>query len=218
MEVPLPDAVDAIFKSAVACNDCFADRRNKRSQVDLAQPRWIGPRYWSARPRVVVVLKNPGAGNQRDGRADADFRKCLLAYRDGATDIQPVFDHQRRDMAHWGDLCSFYMQGFGLAFDETAFVNLAWCGEDSNKPSNAMLSHCFDRYGSALLRILDPQVLILGGTSTEGFAPRLREALPRAQIECVLHFAHRPMHAGRRPEQIARVRATVARARGGASP
>jgi uracil-DNA glycosylase len=218
MAGPIPDAVDTLFKSAVACNDCFSDIRLKRSQIDLAQPRWIGARYWSSRPRVVIVLENPGAGNHRDGRADKEFKQRIVAYRDGKTDIQPVFDHQRRDMEHWGDLHSFYMQGFGLEFNEIAFVNVAWCGEDSNKPSRAMLNHCFDRFSGTLLRLLNPHVFILGGRSAQRFESRLRSMFPRAEITSVLHYAHRRMHAGRRPAQIKQVREVISRAREGIGP
>jgi len=59
---PLPENIDDLFKSAVRCNDCFENGRLQRSSIDLAQPRWIGPRYWSVRPRVLIVLMNPGAG------------------------------------------------------------------------------------------------------------------------------------------------------------
>ena len=157
----IPKMIDGLCRSAVSCNDCFdAELSIARTLVDLAQPRWIGPRYRFSKPRVLVVLTNPGAGNARDGSANMVFRDRLLAYRQGETDLQPVFQHQRSDMPSWGDLFPFYIDGFGLDIDETAFINIAWCASVSrslprkNAYPTQMLKRCFERFTSPVVQAL----------------------------------------------------------------
>jgi len=216
----VPQAIDDLCRSAASCNVCFESGLPiVRTRVDLAQPRWIGPGYWTSRPRVLIVLTNPGAGNARAATADLTFRQLLTDYRDGKTDLGPTFKHQRKDMANWGDLICYYIDGFGLDLDETAFVNIAWCASISRKtpPANAypsaMLKRCFSEFTQPLAKELNPQLLILGGDKAASFAPQLKSILPDSEAVSVLHYAHRPLDLPKRPHQIEHVREILARLR-----
>jgi hypothetical protein len=160
----------------------------------------------------LIVGKNPGAGKQRDGLADAEFLKHLEMFKNGRCGIEPAFEHQRRDMRNWGGLNEFYMDGFGLKFDEVAFVNIAWCGTSDNSAPKSMLNSCFERFTGPLIRLLDPNVILLGGSDAQGFTMKILRVCPGAKIEPVLHFSHRPLDRHKRPEQIARVRSVLAAA------
>ncbi|MFO8083345.1 MAG: hypothetical protein R6U27_03390 [Desulfobacterales bacterium] len=55
-------AIEAIFSKAMKCRKCFSGGIAEAAYVDVAQPRWIGPGYFDAAVRVLVVSLNPGAG------------------------------------------------------------------------------------------------------------------------------------------------------------
>ena len=211
--------IDKWCRVAVRCNECFEGELHiQRTRVDIAQPRWIGPRYQISRPRVLIVLTNPGSGIARHSTADLTFRQELVDYQQGNADLRPVLDHQRADMPNWGGLQSFYMEGFGLNLDETAFINIAWCASISNaKGKNAyppeMLDRCFGRFTAPVVQALNPELFILGGGAAQKFATRLRVIVPAAEFVNVLHYSHRPRDLPKRPGQIGHVRAVLARLR-----
>lgn len=176
-----------------------------RSKVDIAQPRWIGPRYYTAKPKILIVLINPGAGATRRDDQDLKFNTILREYNAGGIGIHPVFDHIRGDMVNWGKLLSFCIRGFGLDLDEIAFANIAWSGEAANQHPSRMLDKCFNRHTQILLKILSPTLVILGGGDAARFKPRIETLLPNTKLVCVLHYAHREGKAAQ-SEDEARVR------------
>jgi len=112
--------LDDLFRKAMRCNACFESGHIARSFIDIAQPRWIGSGYRLAKPRVLIMMTNPGAGENRRDDEDSKFGDALRRYSANQTDILPVFDHQFKDMANWNKLLSFYVDGFGVDIQEIA--------------------------------------------------------------------------------------------------
>ena len=73
--------IDQIFRHAVACRVCFRGAMHLNpALLDVAQPRWIGERYWDGL-RIVIVLANPGAGKGINDNANRDFRRLIKQTR-----------------------------------------------------------------------------------------------------------------------------------------
>ncbi|MEI7815514.1 MAG: hypothetical protein WCJ13_12105 [Coriobacteriia bacterium] len=201
---------EALCSRAVGCRRCFDARSVAPSLIDIAQPRWVGPRYESAKRRVVVVMLNPGSGESRRDGADERSRQLIRAFADGSGSLDAVFEHQAADMPNWsrGRLLRFYIDGLGLPLDEIAFANVAWCATRGNRYPGPMLTRCFERHTRELLTILDPDVVLLSGSATHRFAERTRGLLPDSRVVPMLHYAHRE---GRSAEarELQRVRSEI---------
>ncbi len=189
---PSSPSVDGIARSAVSCNICFNRGLCKRSIVDRAQPRYIGAAYHALKPRVALVMLNPGSGDYRSDSADRKFKKLLDAYAMGRAGLERVFEHQRFDIPRWGRgrFLSF-IEASGLKLDDIALANIAWCGTSGNRYPQEMLSTCFERYTGPLLEILSPDLVVLAGDPAHKFANKVQLRAPRAVIVCAPHYAHR---------------------------
>lgn len=190
---PSNPAVEQLVRTAVGCNVCFETLNLSRSRVAHAQPRWIGTDYWHTRPRVAFLMLNPGSGESRTDRMDVRFNRLLAEYAAGARPLEVVLAHEREDMPNWGRgrFLQFYSSHLGLRLDRIAFVNVAWCATKNNAYPDAMLAECFARYTLPLLRILQPDLLLLSGAKTRPFHAEIAAALPEARVEPMLHYAHR---------------------------
>ena len=187
-----PD-VTQLARAAVACNFCFETPGLSRPRVAHAQPRWIGADYWHSRPRTAFLLLNPGSGESRNDRADVKFNTLLEDFAAGTRSLDEVLAHQREDMHEWGHgrFLRFYSAHLGLRLDRIAFLNVAWCATKSNVYPDSMLKECFGRHTLPLLRILQPDLLLLSGSKTRQFQAEIAVALPTARVEPMLHYAHR---------------------------
>ncbi|MFZ0207725.1 MAG: hypothetical protein WAL59_16760 [Roseiarcus sp.] len=119
--------LNRLFKVAINCNECFTGNKLTRSEIDIAKPRWIRKHYWTAKPKVVIVLINPGAGATRRDDQDSKFKTLLREYKQDKISIEPI---------------------------KIAFANIAWCGEAANRHPPWMLDNCFNRHTQVLLNIL----------------------------------------------------------------
>jgi hypothetical protein len=187
-----PD-VTQLARAAVACNFCFETLGLGRPRVAHAQPRWIGADYWQSRPRVAFLLINPGSGESRNDRADVRFNTLLEDFAAGTRTLEEVLAHQREDMHEWGRgrFLQFYSAHLGLRLDRIAFLNVAWCATKSNAYPDPMLKECFGRHTLPLLRILQPDLLLLSGSKTRQFATEITAAISTVRVEPMLHYAHR---------------------------
>jgi hypothetical protein len=81
--------INAVFRNAMKCRRCFDKKLGQKAFIDVAQPRWIGPRYFANDLKVMVVLLNPGAGNSPEKtKANEEFLNILYEYRDEKVGIQ----------------------------------------------------------------------------------------------------------------------------------
>ena len=202
----LIDELEPLFRRATRCRHCFNQRWALPPLVDVAQPRWVGGGYERSRRRILIVLLNPGEGKRRS-EANTRFLALLRDYRDARVPIDQVFRHQAQDIPNWGGgrFVRFYVKGLRLALNDIALANIAWCPSKDNAYPKMMLEACFKCHTSSLIRILNPDVVILSGTATHRFETVVGHMLPKAQIIPTLHYAHRK---GRRSEEeeLARVR------------
>jgi hypothetical protein len=204
-----------LFREAVRCRACFQDLGVTSARVDLAQPRWVGEEYWSIRPRVAVVMLNPGGGQSYSELTARHLVELLTQFSLGTANVEAVYEQQRVDMPNWGrggNFLRFYLNGFGLRLRDIAFANIAWCATQGDKYPYPMLRRCYERHTRRLLELLDPNIVLLSGSKTHEFAGPLAGFLPLATIVPTLHYAHR---GGARTEaaEFDRVRALLAASR-----
>lgn len=186
--------VAAGYRRAARCRICFAGEPTVRPGiVDVAQPRWIGERYASAEPRVLFILLNPGSGQSDSAAYNEEARRLMHAYGDGRAKLADVLMHQRAHMPDWGRgrFLSFYTDALGLKLDDTAFLNIGLCSTEDNRYPSWMLRQCFDKHTGQLVRVLDPELVLLSGSAVEPFRDFILNGSPRAQVETMLHYAHR---------------------------
>lgn len=195
---------EALCSTAMKCRHCFDRFDVETATIDIAQPRWVGSKYWSTRPRVAIVMLNPGSGESRDGTADIRSLSLLKDFSQGRGSLADVLQHQAADMPNWGrplraetgklrgrQFTAFYFKGLDLKLDEIAFANIAWCATSGNKYPTPMLCACYAKHTQSLLRLLAPNVVLLSGSATHRFAARIGVAVPNSKIIPMMHYAHR---------------------------
>lgn len=184
-------SLESLCLDAVTCRVCFSKHGLRSAYVDLAQPRWVGPQYWSADPRIVILMLNPGEGKLRE--ENKFFRKILWQFKERQAKLCDVFNYQKADMPNWGrgKFWAFYVEGLGLPIDEIAFANVAWCATKGNEYPRRMLQECFKRHTFGLLKFLKPHAVLLSGAPTHTFMSEVLTAAPNARMLPALHYAHR---------------------------
>lgn len=197
--------IEAFFHESVKCRKCFVQGLAESAFIDVAQPRWIGPKYFNASVKVVIISLNPGAGNRIDKqRLNVLFRQVLHDYRAGRKTRQDLFAFQRQCIPLWGTppgrFVRFYMEGMGLTLDKVALANIAWCAAAKNKWSRSMLSQCFHLHTGKLISAIRPDVTILSGLGTHKYATEIEQLVPRCRAVCTLHYAHRKNRGAERAE------------------
>lgn len=191
----IPPNFQRVCTTAMKCRWCFKQLPLEAPTIDIAQPRWIGRTYWSARPRVLVLMLNPGSGDSRSDKADDEAVHLLRCFAKTKTDsgLRKIFEHFKQDSENWGrgHFRRFYSEYLGLGFEDIAFANVAWCSTRGNHYPVEMLERCFSQHTQEILRVLMPQVVLLSGSATYRFADRIKKLLPGTAIIKMLHFAHR---------------------------
>jgi hypothetical protein len=195
--------LNEIAIGAIRCNACFETGQLTRSYVDLPQPRYIGPGYINAHPKIAWVMINPGAGSANPG--NQSWHSVLMAYCDGEASLDDVFAEQRRHFRAWNKLLPFLDQ-HGLDVDSIALVNIAWCASKNNEYPKEMLLHCWDRHTSSWLAALAPDIVILSGSAVHRFETQINSLLPAARVIKTFHYAHRPRDAARADARAAEIR------------
>lgn len=187
------DRLEALAREAAHCRACFHRGDLQPPTIDIAQPRWVGSGYWNAKPKVCVLMLNPGAGSGRKDSADAKMRSLLMEFRDGKVGLGDVLQRQRLDMPNWGRgrFYNFFFTLIGLRLDQTAFANVAWCSTVGDKYPMGMRTNCLSKFTGRLLDLLAPDVVILSGGSVGDHEREVRRFAPKANIIRTLHYANR---------------------------
>ncbi len=195
--------VDKICRAAMTCRQCFRGRRKpgeilplNPALIDLPQPGWIGPNYWTASKKTLLLLLNPGAGKSESKRESNEFfKKILYEYREGKVGLIELLSYEKKHMEGWGTpkrrFLDFYLDGLNLDFDEIAFANIAWCADEENKHPKEMLHLCFQKHTSSLITAIVPDVILLSGSGTHSFLAQVRSIAPKAEVITMMHYAHR---------------------------
>jgi len=178
--------------------------------IDIAQPRWVGPAYWAAQPRVAILMINPGGGGSRSHSSTDRTRAVIHSFAAGSGTFDEVLEHQAQDIPSWGRgrFAAFYLAGLGLALNKIALANVAWCATLGDRYPANMLKTCFSRHTGRLLQILSPDFLLVSGSSAHDFVEQIGLDLPGAKIVPTLHYAHRKGQAAQTRE-LERVRSQL---------
>lgn len=188
------ESTEAIARRVVDCNFCFTNLGLQRTSADdLAQPRFIGKNYWAAKPKVVVVMTNPGAGDNKDQGIHKQRRDLLKNFLNGAASLDEVFKDQFADMFNWGhgQFMSYFVDSLRLSFDSVALLNIAWCATKGDSYPKRMFNECFTRHTESALKLFAPDAVLLSGGEAQGFHLNISTAVPGARIFHVRHYAHR---------------------------
>jgi hypothetical protein len=188
--------LEQLFRVAIRCNECFEDGQLGRGYIKVAQPRLIGKNYWTCPRKILVLMINPGEGRDDKGhdRGDEQIRE----FGSGRNILDEIFQSQRKDLPNWGKFMPFYSGSLGLCVDELALANVAWCSTMGNKYPASMLDKCFIRHTEPLVRLLNPDVILLSGTNIHRFGTNLEHAAPKVRVILTPHYSHRE---GREYEQ-----------------
>ena len=206
--------LEDLAREACHCRSCFDDPNLGLSAptIAIAQPRWVGPRYWHSPQRILIALLNPGSGESRNDDADDHMYRELLEFRDKRRTLDAIFAYQAKDMPNWGrsgNFLLFYVAGLDLELDDLAFVNIAWCATAGNKYPPQMLSNCYERFTSRLVAILSPRNVLLSGSKIPASVYRnMRSIVPNAKLIPMMHYAHREGTLAQ-DEELRRVRARL---------
>jgi len=183
-------------RAATGCRECFTRREVQAPYINVAQPRWVGPKYWTAPFRVAILMLNPGQSRRDSGAKE--FLRLIHEFRDGTTQLGKILEGQRESMESWGNppgrFTGFYIDGLGLDFDDIAFANIAWCATASNRYPGTMLDRCFELHTGPLLKILHPTVVLASGSKVQGFGKKIAAILPEATV---IKIALRPSRRAR---------------------
>jgi len=206
--------VDNIFKKAMDCHTCFDNGVAERALIDLAQPRWIGRRYFNVHPKVIIVTLNPGAGNSPEKRElNSSFLQILRDYKNDKKSLQELFDFQGNYIPKWGNPSGKFLKFYtkmGLEMENIVLANVAWCADAKNKWSTKMLATCFNKHTKELIEIINPDIAILSGSGTHKFDKKIKDALPTWNIIKTLHYAHREGKT-REKEELERVKEEISK-------
>ena len=189
-------AVETLYQSAMACTACFSSNSELHlATIDLPQPRWVGAAYHASKPRVLVVMLNPGQGDGPQLEQNLRLKHLLHQYKRREANFGEVMAFQRQHMPIWGRpqgrFLPFYTTALGLKLDELSLLNVALCATKENKYPRHMLSRCFETHTSAVAVTLQPDVVLLSGSASHSFLPAFAQRMPQARVLPMLHYAHR---------------------------
>ena len=197
--------VQEIYKSAIKCNDCFANNKYgiQRGLVSKAQPRWIGKNYFSSNNKVVMVAINPGNVGKKSSynkiKTAEDFQDKIMKFWRDNSKWDELMSFINEDMENWGNgrYKKFYFDLMKLKIDEVALMNMMLCsatpvGGTRNAYSKQTLENCYNRFTRKIIIELNPEFIILSGTlvnnAMKKFKDELLKDLPNTQIINTFHY------------------------------
>ena len=167
--MPNYNAFERTCVEAVSCDRCFTKMGIARASVDLAQPRYVGPKYWAATDRKLFLMTNPGAGN--GSASDQSMRRDIISYRSQELNLEQLFDRQRQLILEWGrGKFLAFVEKLGSSLDDVALLNVAWCATQGNKYPSGMLQTYFAAHTRHALAALQPTMIIACGAPAQKFA------------------------------------------------
>ncbi len=165
---PVPQAFEAVCAAAVNCDHCFKAGYVQRPYIDIAQPRYVGPDYWSADRRFLFLMINPGGAN--GSWADQQMRKEILQFRSGELGLAELFKLQRAHIAEWGGGKFLrYFNSIGCDLREVALLNVAWCATKHDSYPDKLLGQCFSSHTLPAIQALRPTAIVACGVQAQKF-------------------------------------------------
>ena len=125
------------FREATKCSACFENKRLKRGIISIAQPRWIGKKYFEADQKICVLMINPGNLGKKNELSklstSKEFQALIDSYTKREASWEELMDFVLMDMPNWGGggkYMSLYFDYLKLRCEEVAFLNLMLCSAD----------------------------------------------------------------------------------------
>ena len=135
MSIEAKRGFERVVQAATGCRECFKLGEVSAPDIDVAQPRPVGHRYWGRSFRVAILMINPGRSPKNSETAKA-FPGLIRRFRSGTMKLRELLDGQQARMERWGRppgrFREFYIDSLGLEFDDVAFANIAWCATATN--------------------------------------------------------------------------------------
>jgi hypothetical protein len=101
--------LEELARTATRCRDCFTNGLVTAPYINVAQPRWVGPSYWNSRPRIAILMINPGRSPQGSASARS-YLPRLRAFRDGKVTLDGLLAIQRRNIeVGWRRFRTFFL-------------------------------------------------------------------------------------------------------------
>jgi hypothetical protein len=132
---------------------------------------------------------NPGEGRNDENHRHGAER--IRAFGSGLDILDEIFQSQWNDLPNWGRFTSFYSGSLKLQVDDIALANVAWCSTVGDEYPAWMLNRCFNQHTAPLVRLLNPDVILLSGSKLRRFRAALRLVAPSARVILTPHYAHR---------------------------
>lgn len=194
-----------LARESTQCRVCFERSPLLRpALVDLAQPPFVPPSYWDAKPRVLIIGQNPGAGANRNDGADDEMRRLLIDLRDGRDSAWDDYTaHCALDVPNWGQFL-VYLRSLDLSPAHTTLGNVAMCAvQTDDQIDDILFHHCSARFLSRWVSALAPDVVILMGKRSREAKALVSTAAPQAKILESMHYAVGGSHRARLNKQLA---------------
>ena len=87
--------LEDLARRATNCRECFTLGEVIAARINVALPRWVGERYWSAHSRVLVLMCNPGEGlNYAESAERARARRHR--FRQGTETLGTIVKDRKR--------------------------------------------------------------------------------------------------------------------------
>ena len=201
---------------AVACNYCFMSDRMREWGIvpqrpmdrpdDLPMLPWVGERYFAARPRVVIMMLNPGHA----AAAHKLTRKELgQQFRSGKIDYVQYNKRLTPLVPEWGfGKVVRWLRAVRLDPDTIAFLNVALCAVAKDKYFLGLFKACFERHTRNIVASLKPDIVLLcGKKDLKPFVGQIESISPKV----ILTWHYRPMDTDRGKAELERVRIELER-------
>lgn len=183
-----------LYREAGSCVKCF-----ETTPVNLPsggcrfpQPRWIGPKYRVAEPRILVCLINPGAGRE----PEREFENLLFEFFQGKQNFYEINDYIGRNIKSWGGGKFLRMINHHMKLDlrNVAIMNISLCpmvdNEGVNYHSRYTLDTCFQNHTSKIMSALQPDKVVLCGASIHCYKQWI-ETNVGSEVALAPHYAAR---------------------------
>ncbi len=199
---------------AIACSYCFMRERAKDwghvperpadRRDDVPFLPWVGPRYSTATPRVMVMMLNPGhaAAQHKLIRRDLghQLRSGEITYEEYNTALTPL-------VPKWGfGGVVRWLEALKLEPETISFLNMALCAVANDDYFSKLFETCFERHTRNLVVTLEPHVVLLCGKKELNPYASSIESLG---AKVILTWHYRPMNTRKGKAELRRVRAEL---------
>jgi len=112
---------ERVVQAATGCRECFKLGEVSEPDIDVAQPRPVGHRYWDRSFRVAILMINPGR-SPKNSKTAKTFPGLIRRFRSGTMKLGELLDGQRERMERWGRPPGRFREFYGfVAYSDMDF-------------------------------------------------------------------------------------------------